>query len=272
MSSSHLMQVDSECLKAVQFIATDMDGTLTQRGLFTAELIHTLEHLARVEISVLIVTGRSAGWVSGLVHYLPVVGAIAENGGIFFPGHATPGKTEPGKTEPDNWLVPVANLATHRQQLAHIFAELKQKFPQLQESTDNRYRLTDWTFDVQGLTLSDLEQLSQHCQHRGWSITYSTVQVHIKLPQQTKAAGLLTVLAQSFPHLTPHQIVTVGDSPNDESLFDAAQFPFSVGVANLQDYRDRLLHHPTCITTAAEGAGFCELAQQLIRHKVPVQA
>ncbi len=65
-------------------IATDMDGTLTQRGKFTPALLQALDDLAAIGTKVLIVTGRSAGWVSGLVSYLPVAGAIAENGGLFY--------------------------------------------------------------------------------------------------------------------------------------------------------------------------------------------
>lgn len=68
----------------IRLVATDMDGTLTQQGQFTATLWQALEHLAAADIPVLIVTGRSAGWVSGLVNYLPIWGAIAENGGLFF--------------------------------------------------------------------------------------------------------------------------------------------------------------------------------------------
>lgn len=62
-----------------------MDGTLTRLGKFTADLLQVLEDLQAAGISVLIVTGHSAGWVSGLVSYLPVQGAIAENGGLFSP-------------------------------------------------------------------------------------------------------------------------------------------------------------------------------------------
>jgi hydroxymethylpyrimidine pyrophosphatase-like HAD family hydrolase len=56
----------------------------------------------------------------------------------------------------------------------------------------------------------------------------------------------------------------VGDSPNDESLFDTSQFLLSVGVANVQDYRDRLNHYPAYVTTAAAGEGFVELVRLLL--------
>jgi hydroxymethylpyrimidine pyrophosphatase-like HAD family hydrolase len=81
---------------------------------------------------------------------------------------------------------------------------------------------------------------------------------------QTKAAGLREVLRKHFPTHTAESILTVGDSPNDESLFDGSMFPLSVGVANVLDYRDQLAHQPAYVTAAAEGEGFRELAQLLI--------
>src|ERR687886_2778749 len=77
--------ITSDRIKKPRLMAPDMDGTLTQQGKFTASLLQALEDLSAADIPVLIVTGRSAGWVSGLVTYLPVVGAIAENGGLFYP-------------------------------------------------------------------------------------------------------------------------------------------------------------------------------------------
>ena len=107
-----------------------------------------------------------------------------------------------------------------------------------------QFRLTDWTFDVAGLSLETLQQLNALCQDRGWGFTYSTVQCHIKPLQQEKAVGLQAVLKTQFPSLAPDQIVTVGDSPNDQSLFDARIFPLSVGVANIRHYAEQMTHLP----------------------------
>lgn len=246
----------AEAFQSVRLIATDMDGTLTQQEKFTPALLHTLNDLAEAQIPVLIVTGRSAGWVNGLVHYLPVTGAIAENGGLFY-----------GQGE-RQLLVSIADFSSHRQQLAQMFQVLQQAFPQIQESSDNPFRLTDWTFDVQGLSLQDLQQMANRCQQQGWGFTYSTVQCHIKRPEQEKATGLRTVLARYFPELTLDQIVTVGDSPNDQSLFDRSQFPCSVGVANVQHYANQMAHLPAYLTRQPEIAGFCELAQAVIAQSL----
>ena len=239
----------------IQLVATDMDGTLTKNGKFTSDLILALEALQDKNIDVLIVTGRSAGWVQSIANYLPIIGAIAENGGLFYDN----------QTNSCKFLTQIPDLTSYRQKLASIFEFLQQKFPQITESIDNRFRITDWTFDIGDLTPSQLTEITAICQQAGWGFTYSTVQCHIKPFAQDKAVGLELVLNEYFPQLRFEEIITVGDSPNDESLFNQNLFPLSVGVANISDYCDRLKYQPTYITSQAEVAGFCELAAILRR-------
>ncbi|MEO0868284.1 MAG: HAD family hydrolase [Cyanobacteria bacterium J06642_11] len=245
-------QVAHQALAQIRLVATDMDGTLTQNEEFSPALLTTLKKLQAAQMPVLITTGRSAGWVNGILHYLPVELAIAENGGLYFT------KTNSYPT----FLQPIA--PNHRQLLLQQFERLQQRYPQLKESSDNAFRLTDWTFEVTGLSLEDLQWMTDHCHDHGWGFTYSTVQCHIKPLPQDKASGLAQVVAQQYAHLKHEQVLTVGDSPNDESMFDPAQFPHSVGVANVRHYLDVLSHHPAFITQAAEGKGFAELTEALL--------
>jgi HAD superfamily hydrolase (TIGR01484 family) len=242
--------LDRAALKSIRLIATDMDGTLTIDQKFTPQLLQAFDRLNQAGIAVLIVTGRSAGWVSGLVNYLPIVGAIAENGGLFYQG------------ETQELLVSISDIKVYRQKLAEMFLELRSYFPQIEESHDNAFRLTDWTFDVAGLKLEDIKQLDSLCRNSGFGFTYSNVQCHIKSSEQDKARGLLKVLEKHFPHYRLEQIATVGDSPNDESLF--GQFPLSIGVANIQHYQTQLEHLPTYITAQPEGFGFCEFVDAVL--------
>jgi HAD superfamily hydrolase (TIGR01484 family) len=243
-------------VEAVKLLATDMDGTLTQAGRFRPELLGALWALKSRGLPVVIVTGRSAGWVSGLAQYLPVAGAICENGGAFFRG------------ELREWLVPMVDVGLHREKLRGMFEQLRVRFPQIGESADNAYRLTDWTFDVAGLSLADLGEMEGLCEAAGWSFTYSTVQCHIKLVGQEKAAGILWVMEKYFPGVGRSNVLVVGDSPNDQSMFGA--FPMSVGVANLRDYLGQMEHWPQWVTQAEEGAGFCELVEVLLGQEVEV--
>jgi HAD superfamily hydrolase (TIGR01484 family) len=235
-------------LAGIALIATDVDGTLTSDGKFTSTLLQSIERLNHQGIKIILVTGRSAGWVSAISNYLPVAGAIAENGGLYF--HANGGF---------DFITRIESIEDHRAQLANRFWELQARYPQLEESIDNQFRITDWTFDVAGISQLELTEIATQCQQWGYSFTFSTIQCHIKPPHQDKGVAIIHALKEYFPGISTTQIVTIGDSPNDATMFDRALFPHSVGVANIQHYSKQLAHQPQYITKSPEVAGFCEL-------------
>jgi HAD superfamily hydrolase (TIGR01484 family) len=252
----HLLPLDGLVKDApqIRLIASDVDGTLTRSDRFTPMLLAAIAQLTQANLPLLLVTGRSAGWVDALRYYLPVVGAIAENGGVYFP-----------KTGAYQLLGNLpADLAVHRRQLSDTFHQLQQQYPQLKISTDNAFRLTDWTFDVAGLSQIELEAIALQCQAWGWSFTYSTVQCHIKPQLQNKASGIQQVLAQHFPSIHSTQVLTIGDSPNDEAMFDPEIFPVSVGVANILEYIEHLQHRPKYVATQTEIDGFYEVVNCIL--------
>ncbi len=249
-----LLNLNQADLSDIRLIASDVDGTLTHNGKFSSDFISTLLNLQSAGIKVLLVTGCSAGWVSALVNYLPVEGAIAENGGIFL---------QPNGTQ--DLLSSVPNLSRHRILLENTFHHIKQLFPNLLTSADNQFRITDWTFDVDNLSADDIQAISAQCDLMGWSFTYSNVQCHIKPLSQDKATGLMSVLKKYFPELNSPQVLTIGDSPNDEAMFNPDLFPISVGVANVRHYQDKMMHLPKYITQASEFAGFYELTKLLLK-------
>lgn len=257
--------MNPECLQAIEnydwgeikLIFSDMDGTLTKDEKFDASLLETLAKLNNAEVDILITTGRSAGWVQAIATYLPVVGAMAENGGLlYWRGDIIP------------QIFNEVSIDKHRRELSRVFKLLQSRFLQIQESPDNAFRLTDWTFDVAGLSLNQLKQIEAICQGEGYGFTYSTIQCHIKPLHQDKAWGLNKVIAQYYPHLKREQIVTIGDSPNDDPMFDKNKFPLSVGVANLTKYKDSLQNLPAYLTSKSEGAGFAELAELIISDRL----
>ena len=248
-----LLNLNQADLSDIRLIASDVDGTLTDNGKFSSDFIFTLLALQSAGIKVLLVTGRSAGWVSALVNYLPVVGAISENGGLFL---------QPNGQQ--DLLSSIHNLSRHRILLENTFHHIKQKFPHLHPSTDNQFRITDLTFDVDNLSTDDIQAISTQCDLMGWSFTYSNVQCHIKPLHQDKATGLLSVLKKYFPELNSQQVLTIGDSPNDEAMFNPDLFPISVGVANVRHYQDQMLHLSKYLTQDSEFAGFAELAKLLL--------
>lgn len=240
--------------KRIKVIATDIDGTLTKKGEFSSQLLSTLEQLQKNKIQVILITGRSAGWCQGIVNYLPVWGIIAENGGVYC-------LKDNQKT---TLLTPVNDLSKHRQFLQDNFEYLKSQFPQLITSNDNQFRITDWTFDCHELTQEQLLTIKQICDKNNWGFTYSHIQGHLKPVEQNKAKALITIKETYFQQLSLQEIVTVGDSPNDESLFNTDTFPISVGVYNILKYTERLKYKPVYLTNLPEIDGFCELVKFLL--------
>jgi HAD superfamily hydrolase (TIGR01484 family) len=103
-----LQQLSAADLSNIRLVATDMDGTLTENGKFSGQLLKAFADLAVAGVQVLIITGRSAGWMSGIAHLMPVVGAIAENVGLFYPSNQ----------EQSIIVTRIPDLMTHRQNLS----------------------------------------------------------------------------------------------------------------------------------------------------------
>ena len=109
--SRSILKAAQNCWQKINLIATDMDGTLTKEGKFTSDLLEILEEIAKTKIDIIIVTGRSAGWVDAVANYLPIQGAIAENGGLFYNNQSLTSKL----------IREIEDIDLHRQQLAQIF-------------------------------------------------------------------------------------------------------------------------------------------------------
>ncbi len=247
----------TQALSRITLVASDMDGTMTSHGRFSTSVFRAFDDLRNSGVRILLITGRSAGWVNGLVSLLPIDGAVAENGGIYFPANEESHGTE---------LIALrGSRKEHKEALRNMFLILQKEFPQISEAPDNTYRLTDWTFSVEGLTDSELTRMKTLCNSHDWDFTYSNVQCHITPRGQDKSQGLLKLISE-IPHLKadPTNVLTIGDSPNDESIFDTNKFPCSVGVANIKKYATRLAHLPAYVTTEKEGNGFCEMVAALV--------
>lgn len=237
----------------VKFIISDFDDTMTTEGLLTSEVIDAVSKLKKAGIEVLIATGRNAAWVSCLSHILPVVGALGETGGVYFSSR---------QEKPDIFIDEPALV---REKLKKIFLILKAAFPYIEETTDNSWRLADWTFERPGISLEDLNKMKVLCLENAVDFQYSTVHCHIFPQGQNKAAGVLKILGKfnfKAEDLKNGRIVTMGDSPNDSVLFDPAFCSLSVGVKNV--LKSSMEHMPRYVTANAEGKGFAEFADYLL--------
>lgn len=261
---SEIRVSDPSTWSDLQVIAMDIDGTLTIDGRFSSTVVSALYGLRERGLKVCLVTGRPSGWVQGLASYLPVDAAIAENGGVIFMG----AESAPLLRNAADGAYVSFDGRDARQPLADMFRELAGQRSDLRITEDNCYRLSDWTFHVRGLSSAELEKLRAQVEQRGLAFTWSTIHAHIMPRGQEKGRALEWLLETwgiaSKPAVTT---LTIGDSPNDASLFRPEAFPLSAGVANIVKYRDVMSHYPKIVSTQAEGNGFVEIVQTLLKLK-----
>jgi HAD superfamily hydrolase (TIGR01484 family) len=257
--------LNSSVLSKIDFIGTDMDGTLTTNGKISAAVVDSLIRLEKAGVHVFLVTGRSAGWVSAMVSLFPFAGGIAENGGACF----LKGQESPISIGTDG-----VTLNEIRAKLEACFHLLCKEMPGLLKVTgDNAFRVSDWTFERHGLSLQDLLLLREKTESCGLAFTYSTIHCHIMPAGQNKATGLLETIFRStgkslFESAEARErILTIGDSPNDEPLFDQSVFMHSVGVANVQSHLLEMKFLPHFVTNSSEGEGFVEMANLILKNR-----
>lgn len=252
-----LSELPLPSLARVRAVATDIDETLTERGLLTPAVLAHVARLTLAGVEVLLVTGRPAGHTVGLVTYLPgIERAVAENGGVLL------------TREGARFLVDVP-VAVLRSRLDACEREVLVRVPDARLTGDRFARSTDATFHVEGLSLEGRAALDAVAHAHGFTTVASSMHVHVLLPGVSKGVALERVCRERGLSPETGEVVTVGDSLTDAPLFDPERFPLSVGVANLRPYLPRIPHAPAWITAEPEGRGFGELARRLVAARSP---
>src|SRR5947209_16667843 len=70
--------------RAIRFVFTDIDDTLSTNGRITALAYGALERLRNAGLLVVPVTGRPAGWCDHIARMWPVDAVVGENGAFWF--------------------------------------------------------------------------------------------------------------------------------------------------------------------------------------------
>lgn len=248
-------------LAKVRFVLTDFDDTLTLGGKLPEQTLTALYRLQNAGIAVIPVTGGCAGWSDMMTRILPVSGVISEGGGVFM--------TRSSDSVHYQYFYDEASMrVTQAALLAMVEPRLK-RFEYLRLAKDQAYRLTDvaidYAQDVQPPAEQEKEVLLAELRALGLNTKASSIHINVCQEGVDKYAMAHKVLNEKF-NLSPEQqradVLYVGDAPNDESMF--AQFPVSIGVANITPHLPALTHKPAYITQGKGGLGFAELAEILL--------
>ncbi len=253
-------RMDAGICQELRAVFSDLDDTLTSDGRLADDAYSAIWRLVRAGVSVVVVTGRPAGWADCMMRLWPVAGVIAENGACIF-------RLDAGGRAVRWYAQDEPSRQANIEALRRMGADLLARFPGLRLAADQAFRETDLAIDISeeadGLDPETLHDVRRVLDANGLTYKMSSIHLNAWLGNHDKASTcarfIRDVLCEE-PGTERH--LFIGDSPNDEPLFRA--FPLSVGVRNIERFAADMTSPPRFVTGAEGGAGFVELAARLI--------
>lgn len=244
-------------------VCFDIDDTITRHGTLELSAYAALFQLAQAGLRLIAVTGRPLGFAEVAARMWPIAAAVGENGAGYATRAAHGIQLGYWDDEPTR--------ARQAVQLEAIRQRVGREMPHVQLSSDHWARRCDMAFDVgeeAQLPRAEIDQLVAIIRAEGALATVSSVHAHAQLGQHDKALGVARA-AHTLWGLSAEQVqrgfLFVGDSGNDAAAF--AWFAHSAGVANVARFLDRLPVAPRYVADAEYGAGFAEIAHELLQKR-----
>lgn len=252
--------VNSDELRTIRFVLTDMDDTLTYQGRLQARTYQSLERLQDAGINVIPVTAASAGWADQMARMWPVDGVIAENGGVFL----TRNRGNHG-IQRHYWHQDTHTMI--RQKLSDILSKILHKFPWSEVSDDQDFRLTSIAFRLPQ-NAERTQQLIHELQEQGCSYTINNLWLLGWYGPYDKLAMSRKVLNQFFALKEKDEQVSVfysGDSINDAPMFRF--YRKSLGMSSVNNVAEMMPDLPRWISRFPGGKGFVDAATRIVNAK-----
>jgi len=250
--------------RAIRWVLTDIDDTMTRDGKLVSGAYATLCALADAGLRVIAVTGRSAGWGEVHLQEWPIEGAITENGAVAYY------RTESGS----GTLVHPSAVPNTAPSLRRAAEASYAAFPRALPAGDNHLRLYDYAIDhaeriKPPLTEAEIAGIVGIFEREGCVAKPSSIHINTWIGTFNKREAALLFLTGREGYIDERdreKVLYVGDALNDEVMFE--YFPNACAVANIDMWLDRLTHRPAWIAQERYGAGFTEIGEQLLRLRL----
>lgn len=258
MTPAPLSSANKQALARVNTLLTDFDDTLTVNGRLPAKVYEKLEELSAAGLSVVLITGRPAGWCDLIARCWPIAGVVGENGALAFRYDGQ----RMLRLHEDSAEVRETNQA----RLKRVGVEILREVPAAAISVDQPFRIADLAIDfaedVGPLSDSDVQRIVSIFESHGATAKVSSIHVNGWFGAYDKLSMTKRFLSEALGRTLDDRCAFIGDSPNDEPMFGAIQL--AVGVANIGTFLARMNKRPHYITNGHGGAGFVELAEALL--------
>jgi len=250
-----------EARRAVRFVLTDIDDTVTTEGRLPAASLDAMERLQGAGVKVVPVTGRPAGWCDHIARMWPVDAVVGENGALWF------SYDRAARTMRSGFAKTEVERAEDRDKLNRVRESILAAVPGAGVASDQFCRIADLAIDfcedVPPLPEADIARIVALFEAAGATAKVSSIHVNGWFGQYDKRSMARRCLDAVFGIDMDAEnagLVFIGDSPNDQPLF--AAFQNSIGVANVRVFD--LDSPPAYVTQEATASGFVEVANALI--------
>ena len=258
-------EMSMQRLAEVDFVLTDIDDTLTTAGRLPSLAYHALERLHHARIVVIPVTGRPAGWCDLIARLWPVDAVVGENGAFYFVCSPPGGMVR-------EFAQSAEERREGRQRLDRLAASILTAVPGARLSADQTFREADLAIDFAEdgprLKDADIARIVSCFEEAGAVAKVSSIHVNGWFGRYDKLAMTRRLFSRHYGlelDKADRNVIFVGDSPNDEPMFEA--FKHSVGVQNIQNFENRIEHLPTYVTNKPGGFGFAEVIYSLLSNR-----
>jgi len=249
--------------KAVRYVLTDIDDTLTTAGRLPAAAYAALERLQQSGRRIVPITGRPAGWCDHIARMWPVDGLVGENGAFYFYYDCSRRKMIRRYARSD------AERRRDREKLDAIARIILEQVPGAAVAADQSYRVADLAVDfcedVPRLPVDQVEKIAAIFHAAGARAKISSIHVNGWFGDYDKLTMTRLLFSEVFGEDLERirkQVMFVGDSPNDSPMF--AFFPNTAGVANIQNFAGMLEAEPVWVASREGGEGFAEISEALL--------
>ncbi len=258
--------IPTELCRRLTYLFTDLDDTLTEDGLLPPESFRMVWRLHEAGIKVVVVTGRPAGWCDHLARMWPVDGVVGENGAFFF---AYDRKV---RRMGRSYLLSAAEREEGRRRLERVRERALAEVRGCAVAADQPYRIADLAIDfredVAPLPMEQVRRIAEIAGEEGATAKISSIHVNCWYGDFDKVSCVRFYLRErsglDWAEARARSLF-VGDSPNDEPMFEGMEH--SIGVANLTRFLEDMRHLPRYLTEAESAEGFCEAAETILSRR-----
>ena len=254
-----------ECSR-IHGILFDIDDTFTLDGRIIPQAFGALWELHEQGFILVPLTGRPAGWCDHIARMWPVDGIVGENGAFYYYYDQGTYKLR------QRYVFSPEKTARKRRELEAIKREILRRVPRAKVSADQPFRLfdlaIDYREDIAPLSEAEIQEICKVFSDHHATYKISSIHVNGWFGEYNKLSTARLFLEECLSIPWDEALRTflfVGDSPNDEPMFQAMSL--TMGVANIKHFAGAMKHLPLYITNNSGGLGFAEMARKILEQK-----